>query len=164
MFISDKYRDLADDYGARAQMSDSKSVIEGLRRRQKSALTLAENEKWLSDNYEATLHSDDKVTLTSSELAVEEEHVLRCLGAALLMQWNQIPAPMQRELFDTAGAVGELHDTAALRGQIARFLHRYKDGRRGESREGDVSAVNPDRTATGSWENEGGRSEFKAQD
>jgi hypothetical protein len=43
------------------------------------------------------------------------------------MQWNTIPTKLQRELFDTAGSLGELLKTAALRGQIARFLHDHKD-------------------------------------
>jgi hypothetical protein len=43
------------------------------------------------------------------------------------MQWNTIPAKLQRELFDTAGSMGELLATAGLRGQIARFLHKHKD-------------------------------------
>ena len=38
-------------------------------------------------------------------------------------QWNTLPAKLRRELFDNAGAMGELSDVAALRGQIARFLH-----------------------------------------
>ena len=33
----------------------------------------------------------------------------------------------QRELFDDAGDMGELLDTSALRGQIARFLHSHKN-------------------------------------
>jgi hypothetical protein len=60
-------------------------------------------------------------------LAVEEEYVLRCLGAALIMQWNTLPTTLQREVFDTAGSVGKLLETAALRGQIARFLHKHKN-------------------------------------
>ena len=56
----------------------------------------------------------------------EEEHVLRCLGAAVIMQWNTIPRKLQRELFDNAGAMGELMETKALRGEIARFLHKHK--------------------------------------
>ena len=44
-----------------------------------------------------------------------------------LAQWNTLPTKLQRELFDNAGSMGELLDTPALRGQIARFLHRYKD-------------------------------------
>ena len=60
-------------------------------------------------------------------LADEEEHVLRCLGAAIIMQWNALPTTLQREIFDTAGSVGKLLETAALRGQIARFLHKHKN-------------------------------------
>ena len=43
------------------------------------------------------------------------------------MQWNTLPTKLQRELFDNASAMGELLDTTALRGQIARFLHKHKD-------------------------------------
>jgi hypothetical protein len=60
-------------------------------------------------------------------LADEEEHILRCLGAAVIMQWNALPTALQREIFDTAGSVGELLETAALRAQIARFLHKHKN-------------------------------------
>ena len=59
-------------------------------------------------------------------LAEEEERILRYLGAALIMQWNTLPTKLQRELFDNAGSMGELLETAALRGQIARFLHKHK--------------------------------------
>jgi hypothetical protein len=41
-----------------------------------------------------------------------EEHILRCLGAALIMQWNAIPPKLQRELFDTAGSLGDLLKSA----------------------------------------------------
>ena len=53
--------------------------------------------------------------------------MLRCLGAALIMQWNTLPTKLQRELFDSAGSMGELLDLAALKGQIARFLHKHND-------------------------------------
>lgn len=43
------------------------------------------------------------------------------------MQWNTIPANLQRELFDTAGSLGDLPQTITLIGQIARFLHNHKD-------------------------------------
>jgi hypothetical protein len=43
------------------------------------------------------------------------------------MQWNTLPAKWQRELFDDAGDMGELLDSSALRGQIARFLHTHKN-------------------------------------
>ena len=52
---------------------------------------------------------------------------MRCLGAAIIIQWSALPKTMQREIFDTAASVGELLETAALRGQIARFLHKHKN-------------------------------------
>jgi hypothetical protein len=56
-----------------------------------------------------------------------EERILRCLGAAVIMQWKTIPTKLQRELFDTAGSVGDVLKSAELRAQIARFLHKQKD-------------------------------------
>jgi hypothetical protein len=69
---------------------------------------------------------DDRDPLAA--LAKEEEHILRCLGAAVIMQWNDLPTDIQRELFDHAISMGELRHTADLKVRIARFLHKYKDG------------------------------------
>jgi hypothetical protein len=60
-------------------------------------------------------------------LAEQEEHVLRCLGAALIMQWNTLPRKLQRELFDNASSMGDMEVTEELRSRIARFLHKHKD-------------------------------------
>ena len=43
------------------------------------------------------------------------------------MQWNTIPTKLQRELFYTAGSVGDVLKSVELRAQIARFLHKQKD-------------------------------------
>jgi hypothetical protein len=43
------------------------------------------------------------------------------------MQWNTLPTTLRREIFDAAGSVGKLLETTALRGQIARFLHKHRD-------------------------------------
>ena len=61
-----------------------------------------------------------------TSLAKEEEHILRCLGAAVIMQWDDLPMDIQRELFEHAISMGELHHTAELKGQIARFLHKHE--------------------------------------
>ena len=62
---------------------------------------------------------------TEAALAEDEEHMLRCLGAAVVLRWEQLPTDVQRELFDLAGSVGPLSEATALRGRIARFLHAY---------------------------------------
>jgi hypothetical protein len=69
---------------------------------------------------------------TRAALAKEEEHVLRCLGAAVIMQWNDLPTKIQRDLFDHAISMGEPRYTAQLKERIARFLHRHKNDPHGK--------------------------------
>jgi hypothetical protein len=70
---------------------------------------------------------EDRDALTS--LGKEEEHILRCLGAAVIMQWNDLPTDVQHELFDQAVSMGKLRQTAELKRLIATFLHRHNKGR-----------------------------------
>lgn len=69
---------------------------------------------------------------TRATLAKEEEHVLRCLGAAVIMHWNDLPRQFQRDLFGHAISMGEPRHTARLKGQIARFLHTHKNDELGK--------------------------------
>lgn len=69
----------------------------------------------------------DKDAGADPALAEDEEHILRCLGAAVIMQWNTLPTKLQKELFENASSMGELLQAGALKGQIARFLHSHKD-------------------------------------
>lgn len=128
MFKSRQYRAKAAEYGDLAKSSTDSKQRSDLQKLEHTFATLADNEQWLADNYQSTVSSakQDRTNGTKT-LADEEEHVLRCLGAALIMQWNTLPTKLRRELFDDAGSMGELLETAALRGQIARFLHRHKN-------------------------------------
>lgn len=47
-------------------------------------------------------------------------------GPAVIMQWDDLPTAIQRELFEHAISMGKLHRTAELKGQIARFLHKHQ--------------------------------------
>jgi len=75
-----------------------------------------------------------------------------------IMQWNALPKTLQREIFDTAGSVGTLLETAALRGQIARFLHKRKDvaGRNKALTEDARHNARSGAAALSRWDNEGG--------
>ena len=66
----------------------------------------------------------DRDDLTS--LTKEEEHILRCLGASVITQWNDLPTDMQHKLFDHAISMGKVHHKAKLKRQVARFLHKHK--------------------------------------
>lgn len=128
MFTHQKYRAKAAEYNARARATHNPAEVQEYEALGRSFATLADNEQWLVDNHAHTVHAEKaEDTVDTGALAEEEEHVLRCLGAPLIMQWNTLPAKLQRELFDNASAMGKLSDTAALRGQIARFLHSHKD-------------------------------------
>lgn len=135
MFTPPRYREKAAEYGNRAKSANGADERRELRERQHSLTVLADNEQWLSDNRGKTVAAaepgrDEDVAPARRERAAltpEEERILRFLGAALLLQWNTLPRKLQKELFDSAGAMGELLETAELRGEIARFLNRHKD-------------------------------------
>jgi hypothetical protein len=62
---------------------------------------LAQNEDWLADQYDEIIHSQDAPQyevvgkgFDRKAIADSEEHILRC--------------KLQRELFDTAGSLGDL--------------------------------------------------------
>jgi hypothetical protein len=88
--------------------------------------TLAENEEWMAVHIDQTIqrikNSDNRMALTE-----EDEQILKCLGAAVIMRWNTVPTKLQRELFDCASTMGDLQQAAPLKRAIARFLHNHKD-------------------------------------
>lgn len=85
------------------------------------------NAGWLANSFDKTSPTSDKEGAPTLTFADEEDGILRCLGAAVIMRWNTIPTKLQRELFDNASSVGELLQAGALKGRIARFLHKHKD-------------------------------------
>ncbi len=135
MFTAKEFRAKAAESAESIKNTDVSSEILKFERSMKSFDRLAQNEDWLADNFDKMIRSQDVLSteeavenrLESKTIAKIEEHILRCLGAAVMMQWNTIPRKLQRELFDTAGSLGDVVQTVTLRGRIARFLHRHKD-------------------------------------
>jgi hypothetical protein len=135
MFTAEQFRAKAAESAESLKNTDVPSEIRELQRSMHSLNSLAQNEDWLANNFDKMIRSHDSLPqdnvigkrLDRKAVAEVEEHILRCLGAAVIMQWNTIPTKLQRELFDTAGSLGDVLQTAALRGQIARFLHDHKD-------------------------------------
>jgi len=60
-------------------------------------------------------------------LAAAEERILRFLGAAVIMQWNDLPTEIQRKLFEDATSMNDAARQFELKQLIARFLHEHKD-------------------------------------
>lgn len=129
MFTPQQYRAKAAEYTDLVMTASNPAEAHEFQALEQSFNVLADNEQWLADNHGKILHaSSNNASAGDETLPAEEEHVLRCLGAALIMQWNTLPRKLQRELFDNASSMGDLLDTATLRGQVARFLHKYKEG------------------------------------
>jgi hypothetical protein len=62
-----------------------------------------------------------------TSLRKHEERILRCLGAAVMMQWNDLPSEIQRSLFEDATSMSDPARQFQLKQLIARFLHDHKD-------------------------------------
>src|SRR4249919_576689 len=135
MTTPSQYRAHADKYSELIKGTDKPDDIREFQRLEHTFTELAENEDWMVNNLNKTVHSADAastLTLTEEEgptrtLTEEEGRILRCLGASVIMQWNTLPTKLQRELFDNASSVGELLETGAFKQQMARFLHKHKD-------------------------------------
>jgi hypothetical protein len=127
MFTPQQYRSKADEYTELAKTANNDHDLLRLRKLERSFVQMADNEQWLADNHDKMVHAAAPRNKSDATLAAEEEYVLRCLGAALIMQWNTLPTKLRRELFDGAGSMGKILDVGVLRAQIARFLHKHKD-------------------------------------
>jgi hypothetical protein len=140
MFTAKQFRAKAAESAESLKHTNVPSEIRELQRSKQSFSALAENEDWLANNFDKIIDSqgippqdDDAEKPTArGTVAENEERSLRCLGAAVIMQWNTIPTKLQRELFDTACSMGDVLKSVALRGQIARFLHKHKDEESGD--------------------------------
>jgi hypothetical protein len=157
MFKSQQYRAKAAECGELAKRSNGSDESRNFQKLQESLASRVDNEQGLADNYDNAVQVAEQDRSRGAALAAEEEHVLRCLGAAIIMQWSSLPTILQREIFDTAGSVGKLLETAALRGQIARFLHKHKNDA-GCNKLPDAARRDTTlgTTALSRWDNEGG--------
>jgi hypothetical protein len=80
------------------------------------------------DRWETEGGSVDADVEKRAAIIEEEEHILQCLGAAVILRWNKLPMEIQRDLFASAASLPDPLPTAALKLQIARFLHNHKNG------------------------------------
>jgi hypothetical protein len=149
MFTAKQYRAKAAEFKAfLTDASRSPNEITEFRDLERIYTTLAENEEWMTIHLDNTIQRS-KDRENSSALADEEEQILKCLGAALVMRWNTVPAKLQRELFDCASAIGDLLETTLLKGQIARFLHNHKNDQKVVARGGLIPGKTADLSEAG---------------
>ena len=75
----------------------------------------------------STTWSPEDVGGERAVVSRQEEHFLQCLGAAVIIQWTELPTEIQRTLSGHAVSSSDPRQSAPLREQIARFLHNHKD-------------------------------------
>ena len=131
MSSSKQYRAKAAEYAERSRNTGVLSEIVEYKNLGRRFTDLADNEDWVERNFKKTLHvpGDDQ----DAGGDAEEERMLRCLGASVILHWNNVPRKLQKDLFDSAAAMDDLPKTKALRAEMARFLHAHKDDRRNET-------------------------------
>lgn len=125
MVTAKQYRAKAAEYTELLKAVRLPAETREIRRLEQSYLTLAENEEWMADNLEKTNSPGADENWYGDAIAKQGKHTLGCHGADVATQSTAIPTMVQ-QLFDDAGSMGGLLQTATLRGQIGRFLHKHK--------------------------------------
>jgi hypothetical protein len=114
VFTSEQYRAKAAEYTELSKQGNTPDQVREFQAHERSLTMLADNKQWLDDNDDKLANNLDELVpvpkhsgASDAPLAAEEEHVLQCLGSAVIMRWNTLPIQLQRELFDHAGSMGE---------------------------------------------------------
>jgi hypothetical protein len=129
MFTAPQYRAEAARYAGFLAAAQSPAETAEYRGLEQSYALHADNLDWVAANAGKTVISDPhdppfRKRRDPDAAHAEQENILRCLGAALILNWNTIPTKLQRALFQAASSSGQ---AAALKEAIARFLHDHKD-------------------------------------
>ena len=132
MFTAQQYRAEAAKYDGFLAAAQSPAEIAEYRNLKHSYVSLADNLDWLTANAGKTVISNPHDAPFSRRrdrngAYDEQENILRCLGAAVIMNWNTIPTKLQRALFDAASSIEDSGRMAPLKDALARFLHDHKD-------------------------------------
>ena len=84
MFTTKKYRAKSKEYGELINGSDDPSQIRKLQDSKDSFSSLADNEEWLSDNYDKMVHAPGKEQLPDNAIVVA-----RSMGPAALLDYDR---------------------------------------------------------------------------
>ena len=123
MLTAQQYRVKAAEYAALAEAAPSPSEGREFRTLEHNFTSLAANQEWLTGG---AGHAAPTSVKADDERA-EDERVLRCFGAAVVMRWHTLPKKIRRELLDHANSIGDQQPSTELKGQIARFRANQED-------------------------------------
>ena len=132
MFTAQQYRAKAAEYDGFLAAAQSPAEAAEYRDLKHSYASHADNLDWLAANAGKTMSTDvrdppRRRRRDPDAAYAEQENILRCLGAAVILNWNTIPTKLQRALFEAASTIQDSERTAPLKDALAQFLHDHKD-------------------------------------
>ena len=132
MFTAQQYRAKAAEYDGILATAQSPAEAAEYRDLKHSYASHADNLDWLAANAGKTVSTYVPEPLRRrprdrDSAYAEQENILRCLGAAVVLNWNTIPTKLQRALFEAASTIQDSERTAPLKDALAQFLHDHKD-------------------------------------
>lgn len=132
MFTAKQYRTKAAEYDGFLAAARSPAEIAEYRELRQSYASHADNLDWLAANAGKTVSTyapelPRRKRRDRDGAYAEQENILRCLGAAVILNWNTIPTKLQRALFEAASSIQDNEQAAPLKDVLAQFLHDHKD-------------------------------------
>jgi len=135
MFTAQQYRAKAAEYDGFLAAAQSPAEAAEYRGLKQSYALHADNLDWVAANAAKTVISDPhdppfRRRPDPGAANAEQENILRCLGGAVILNWNTIPTKLQRALFEAASSIQDSGQVAPLKEALAQFLHDHKDDAR----------------------------------
>ena len=132
MFTAEQYRAKAAQYDGFLAAAQSPAEVAEYRDLKQSYASHADNLDWLAANAGKTVSTDvrdppRRKRRDPDAPYAEQENILRCLGAAVMLNWSTIPTKLQRALFEAASSIQDSGQAAPLKDVLAQFLHDHKD-------------------------------------
>ena len=132
MFTAEQYRAKAAQYDGFLAAAQSPAEIAEYRGLKQSYALHADNLDWLAANAGKTMSTEvrdppRRKRRDRNGAFEEQENILRCLGAAVILNWNTIPTKLQRALFEAASSIQDDGQVAPLKDVLAQFLHDHKN-------------------------------------
>ena len=131
MFTAEQYRSKAREYEVLLKTARSPAELAEYRDLQQTYTSFADNLDWLAANVGKTVTGGANGVPaaergTRQAEHIDEQNILHCLGAAVILHWNAIPTELQRALFEAASSIQGAR-TAPPKNALAQFLHDHKD-------------------------------------
>ena len=84
-------------------------------------------DRWYGEGGATAGFGSDALVAGMETLLNWERRILQCLGAAVVVEWNELPNDVKRNLFKLASAENSTDFANELPARLARFLHEHKD-------------------------------------